>query len=587
MNWLNILGFYFANTKGYRLYLILFFLSSFGLSLESTFYSYLASNVVHIYDQFWIKKETVDILSKIYIFVLLTLCLELLHILERYFASKSIPYINSNILDSVYNNVLRMPFVELKSKPTGEIVSRIKNLRENYDDLVFDLGHDTPKSLFQVISALLVLYYVDIQLSIILTLWSCVFVITMYYFYSQVSYYTYREDNADHDIINNITDSMLNFQTVFNFLSFNYERNRLKKKYKETLIPFELETYKYKILLFVFGGGMYVCMMGYVLWYLLYIPKDGMTIKNITFIWGQFMIIVKTLWYINNYIQDVVKEFNAIKTVYDYLNNFKSISTVGEENKYDVSKYNDFKIEFKDVCFYYDDSSCIVENFNLLIPPGEKIGIVGESGAGKSSLLSLLLGYYHVTRGNIFINEHNINAIDMSSFLKKISFIPQEISLFNRTIMQNIQYPDSNFPEEEVYRVCETLKIHDAISKLKDGYNTVIGGNNNILSGGQKQRLIIARAMLRRTPILLLDEVTSALDTQTEASVVEALDILFEELKPTVITVAHKLSTIKNMDRIIVLKDGVIAENGTHKELILKDNGIYRQLWMTEKKKYL
>ena len=137
MNWLNILGFYFANTKGYRLYLILFFLSSFGLSLESTFYSYLASNVVHIYDQFWINKETVDILSKIYIFVLLTLCLELLHILERYFASKSIPYINSNILDSVYNNVLRMPFVELKSKPTGEIVSRIKNLRENYDDLVF------------------------------------------------------------------------------------------------------------------------------------------------------------------------------------------------------------------------------------------------------------------------------------------------------------------------------------------------------------------------------------------------------------------------------------------------------------------
>ena len=239
------------------------------------------------------------------------------------------------------------------------------------------------------------------------------------------------------------------------------------------------------------------------------------------------------------------------------------------------------------MCFYYDDSSCIVENFNLLIPPGEKIGIVGESGAGKSSLLSLLLGYYHVTRGNIFINEHNINAIDMSSFLKKISFIPQEISLFNRTIMHNIQYPDSNFPEEEVYRVCEKLKIHDAISKLKDGYNTVIGGNNNILSGGQKQRLIIARAMLRRTPILLLDEVTSALDTQTEASVVEALDILFEELKPTVITVAHKLSTIKNMDRIIVLKDGVIAENGTHKELILKDNGIYRQLWMTEKEKYL
>lgn len=584
MNWLSILRFYFENTKGYRLYLFLFFLSSFGLSLESTFYSRLTAEVVHIYDSYYIRQETVNILWYIYVFMFLTLCLEFLHILERYFASKSIPYINLNILNSIYDHIWRMPFVQLKSKPTGEIVSRIKNLRENYDDLIFDLGHDTPKSLFQVITALLALAVVDIKLSLILGLWSTAFVMTMYYFYSEVSKYTYLEDVADHNIINKITDSMLNLQTIFNFSSFKYERNKLQEEYKRTLIPCELKTYKYKILLFFVGGGMYVGIMGYVLWYLLYSPKGAMTIKDITFILGQFMIIVKTLWYINNYIQDVVKEFNAIKTVYDYLNDFNNFSQEESKRKYDVSHYDNFKIEFKDVCFYYDDSSCIVKDFNLKILSGEKIGIVGESGAGKSSLLSLLLGYYNVTSGSIFINDHNMNDIEMASLLQKISFIPQEISLFNRTIMQNIQYPDSKFPETEVYKVCEKLKIHNAILKLPEGYDTIIGGNNNILSGGQKQRIIIARAMLRKTPILLLDEITSALDTQTEASVVEALNILFEELKPTVITVAHKLSTIKNMDKIIVLKNGTIAENGTHEDLIKKKNGVYNQLWAAGRK---
>ncbi len=238
-------------------------------------------------------------------------------------------------------------------------------------------------------------------------------------------------------------------------------------------------------------------------------------------------------------------------------------------------------VEFDNVSFAYGKNK-VFHNFNLNIDNAEKVGIVGLSGAGKTTLCNLLLRMYDVDSGAIKIDGNDIRDIKQDSLLKNISYVPQETTLFNRTILENIKYAKPSATKKEVIAAAKKANIHDFITKLPNGYNTLVGNNGIRLSGGQRQRVSIARALLKNAPILMLDEATSALDSQNEQMIQKSLAIAMHG--KTTLVIAHRLSTLKNMDRIVVIKNGKIIETGNHNQL-LRQNGEYSKLWCIQTKK--
>ena len=226
----------------------------------------------------------------------------------------------------------------------------------------------------------------------------------------------------------------------------------------------------------------------------------------------------------------------------------------------------------------------MIDQFNLTIRPGEKIGIVGRSGAGKSTLIQLLLHFYHLNQGRILIDGQDIADVTQDSLRKNIALVTQDTSLLHRTVAENIKYGRPDATDEEMFEAVRKAKAEEFIPNLTDlrgrrGYDAYVGERGVKLSGGQRQRIAISRVFLKDAPILILDEATSALDSEVEAAIQNSLDDLMQG--KTVIAIAHRLSTIAQMDRLIVMDQGKIAEQGTHDELVAL-NGIYAQLWQRQ-----
>jgi ATP-binding cassette subfamily B protein len=233
-------------------------------------------------------------------------------------------------------------------------------------------------------------------------------------------------------------------------------------------------------------------------------------------------------------------------------------------------------IAFTDVDFYFHETRSVLEKFSLSIKPGEKVALVGPSGAGKTTITKLILRLYDVAGGTITIDDQDIARVTQESLRDAIAFVPQEPTLFHRSIMDNIRYGRREATSEEVVEAAKQAHCHEFITTLPQGYETFVGERGVKLSGGERQRVAIARALLKNAPILVLDEATSSLDSESESLIQDALKTLMKN--KTVIVIAHRLSTVMSMDRIIVIDGGSIADQGTHAELLAKD-GIYQKLW--------
>lgn len=235
-------------------------------------------------------------------------------------------------------------------------------------------------------------------------------------------------------------------------------------------------------------------------------------------------------------------------------------------------------VEFKDVAFTHDNGKGenVFKTFNLTIEPGQRVGVVGHSGSGKTTLTRILLRFSDIDKGTITIDGQNITSVTQQSLHESIAYVSQEPMLFHRTLRENIAYGKPDATIQEIRHASKLAHATDFIEKLPDGYDTVVGERGVKLSGGQRQRIAIARAILKDAPILVLDEATSALDSESEKLIQASLDDLMK--KRTSIVIAHRLSTIAKLDRIIVLSDGAIVEDGTHDQL-LRSRGTYASLW--------
>jgi len=233
-------------------------------------------------------------------------------------------------------------------------------------------------------------------------------------------------------------------------------------------------------------------------------------------------------------------------------------------------------IEFQNVSFEYSNGENILNNVNINIPHGNYLGIVGMTGAGKTTLIKLLMRFYDTTQGSILINNQNVKSVHKSVLRKQMALVSQEVYLFHGTIRENIAYGMEGKNMEEIIAVAKRAELHEFINGLQNKYDSIIGERGIKLSGGQRQRLSLARALLKDAPILILDEATSAVDTETERAIQQNLDGIFKE--KTLIVIAHRLSTVRHSDNIIVLGNGSILESGKHEELLAL-NGAYHHLW--------
>ena len=237
------------------------------------------------------------------------------------------------------------------------------------------------------------------------------------------------------------------------------------------------------------------------------------------------------------------------------------------------------EMHFDHVAFSYPDGRTVFSDFDLLIPPGQTVGLVGKSGGGKSTLFSLIQRFYEVQGGRILINGQDINRVTQESLREAITVVPQDVSMFHRSLRENIRYGRPDATDEEVWKAAEAAHCTDFIQALPEGFDTIVGDRGVKLSGGQRQRIAIARAILKDSPILLLDEATSALDAESEEAIRAALANLMKGR--TVIAIAHRLSTLKDFDRIVVLEGGKIVEDGSPEKLTHLD-GFYRELMKKE-----
>lgn len=379
-----------------------------------------------------------------------------------------------------------------------------------------------------------------------------------------------------------LVDSIANANLVKYSGSFFSEQLYFYKNLKQALLRIA-EQGRYQIVSrFAFHAIDTVFLTSGIFLILYFAQKDNIALDNLFYVYTTLVNLVLATMGINNYCQFISDQLGGIRANFSTLN-----QPIDIKEKEDAINIRPTKAEiiFKNVNFAYIKGKPIFENLNLHIKAGEKVGIVGHSGSGKSTLINLLLRAYDVDNGEILLNQTNIKDLSFRSHHKNIAVISQDTALFNRSILENLRITNSQASEEQIRQATKLAQIDDTIMNLPHGYNSVVGERGTMLSGGERQRIAIARAILQNAPILILDEATSALDSEAEVMIEKALQNIIKD--KTVIAIAHRLSTLRSMDRIIVLENGKIIEEGLIDELLKNKSGTFYKLYQLQNNGYL
>jgi ATP-binding cassette subfamily B protein len=386
-----------------------------------------------------------------------------------------------------------------------------------------------------------------------------------------------REVNqADSSSSSRAIDSLLNYETVKYFNNEDYEAQR----YDTDLAAWENARRKNRLSLFALNGGqasiIAIAMSSMMALAAYNVAHGKMTIGDFVLINAFTMQIFMPLNFLGFVYREIRGSLANIENLFNLLDKHPKVPM--DDQAPDL-KVNKGQIKFDNVQFNYRSDRPILNKISFTIEPGQKVAVVGESGAGKSTLVKLLFRFYDTTKGSISIDGQDIKSVNQQSLRRAIGIVPQDTVLFNDTIVENIRYgrPDAN--NEEVQQAIDLAHLRSFITSLPDGELTQVGERGLKLSGGEKQRVAIARTILKRPPILVFDEATSSLDSQSEQAILSALREIAQG--HTSLVIAHRLSTIVDADTIVVMGNGEIIEQGSHQQL-LAANGAYKKLWQTQ-----
>jgi len=426
----------------------------------------------------------------------------------------------------------------------------------------------------------IVLGSISAYLIIPLMVWLLLFICAASYFIPRLSKISHEQADARAVMTGRVTDAYTNIQTVKLFAHAGRESQYAKASMQEFMVTVYKQMRlgaQYEISILLLSLVLYGGVLGTAIW----LWMEGQAQLGI--IAATTAMVLKLNSIAEFLMWQTSQLFENVGTIQDGMGTLGKSISIQDKPDAKQLELRQGEIKFDNVCFAYNDKN-VIDGLNLTIRPGEKIGVVGRSGAGKSTLIQLLLNFYRIDQGRILIDGQNIEDVTQDSLRKNIAMVTQDTSLLHRSVAENIKYGRPNATDEEMFEAVRKAEAEEFIAQLSDmrgkrGYDAYVGERGVKLSGGQRQRIAIARVFLKDAPILILDEATSALDSEVEAAIQSSLDELMKG--KTVIAIAHRLSTIAQMDRLIVLDQGKIVEQGTHDELVAL-NGIYAHLWQRQ-----
>lgn len=422
---------------------------------------------------------------------------------------------------------------------------------------------------------------VCLPFGIILLVYAIVYLVISIVTYYKTRHYDSALADAENRQTGQLADSITNEISVKSYAREKYERARFGRATKRTRLA-TMDSAKISFWRNLSMNVVNTITMALLL-ILIVMSHDlfGLTIANMVFLYSVSNSLLSNVWLINHILRRINRSFGDASEMVGILD----MPLIINDKTDAVLKVKDGVVEFSHIDFrHHDQKDKLFSDFDLKIPAGRSVGLVGVSGSGKTTLTKLLLRFDDISVGAIYIDGKDIRDVTQNSLREAIAYVPQEASLFHRSVFDNIAYGKPNATKKEVLRAAKLANADEFICGLPDGYDTLVGERGVKLSGGQRQRIAIARAILKDAPILVLDEATSALDSESEALIQGALANLMKGR--TSIVVAHRLSTIAGLDEIVVLNEGKIVEKGSHHEL-LKKNGEYQKLWSRQSGAFL
>jgi len=495
--------------------------------------------------------------------------------LNRSFRNKS-AYVTIDVfhdfLLKITNHLLDLPLTFHKSKRMGEIIQRASrgagNLEMIVDQVVFNVG----PNFLTVIVSLIIMSFIEWRLSFLLLFILVLYSLITIWKTKPIIKVQEKMNRAYERAYGNLYDAILNVQTVKSFTNEDLERKKLHKKFYYKAGQLDktnrhlwrcLNAWQQTIFNFGFISVFAVAVM---------------LLRNETITSGQLVMFIGYVYLAYTPFYMLAMHYRRVKTGLVVIKRaLKLVSIKSEPYQKDKKELKNIKgeVDFQNISFGYQKAKNVLRDINFKAKPGQMVALVGESGVGKTTLIDLISRYYIPKQGRVLIDNQDIAEVNLESLRKQIAIVPQEVTLFNDTIRNNLRYGRQRTTEKEIIEAAKAAHVHEFVQKFDKKYEQLVGERGIKLSTGQKQRVAIARAILRNPRILILDEATSSLDSATEKLVQDALSYLVKGR--TTFVIAHRLSTIQKADLILVLEKGKIVEQGNHQELI-SEGGIYKKL---------
>lgn len=509
-------------------------------------------------------------------FLLLTIATTSILRLYDWTMLKVFPQIKSEITSEMFAYLEKHSYSYMHQNFLGSLANKINDISKGTVTILHYIIDQFCARIFSFMIAALTMFLVHPSFSICLIIWCACIIKASMIFSKKAQKYSEGFSQARSHVIGKIVDSISNILNIKLFARETYE-NRIVSNSLEEMVSKERNLQWFLLKVKAFYGVAIAVLMSCIIALIIYERSlNNITIGDSALILTLTLSLIRDVFIITNQLVAFSEEIGTCK---------QAISTIltphdlTNEPNSSILQVTEGKICFDQVHFKYNKGRNLFVDKSVTIPGGSKVGLVGLSGSGKTTFVNLLLRFYDIDFGKINIDDQNIKEVTQESLRSQIAMIPQDPALFHRSIMDNIRYGRLDATDEEVFECAKKAHCHEFILNLKDGYDSLVGERGVKLSGGQRQCIAIARAMLKNAPILIFDEATSSLDSLTESYIQKSLPSLMQ--CKTTIVIAHRLSTLHYMDRILVFNGGKIVEEGTHSELINLD-GHYKNLWSVQ-----
>ena len=562
------------------LYLFLFVFVSIIWSICMSFSPYLLKIIIDIVSQFSTNDRELShaLLIPIILYTSVALILNINFRIYDYASLRLYPKLKADITKDMYSHLIKHSESFFHNNFAGSLTKKIFDMTTNIELMIRTVNETfMPIICGLITSSFMLLLVVHYVFALTLIIWAIFFICLSYVASIKLEYYSQELSEVNVKVSGNISDTIATITTVKLFGASGHEIERINHNL-EHIVEADCKVHWQNLKIsFIQGIGITILTF-FMLIALIYGRIQGwVTIGDFALVLTLSISTLMSISDVGRQIQQFAKMSGVCKQALSIMQEVHEIVDLPNVTAINVGPG---LIEFKNVNFNYAGNNILFDNLNIMLNPGEKIGLVGYSGGGKSTFIKLILRLIEVKSGAILIDNQNIKNVQIDSLVSQLTVIPQDPDMFHRTIMENIRFAKPDATDKEVIQAAKQAKCHDFIRQLAQGYESLVGERGIKLSGGQRQRIAIARAFLKNSSILLFDEATSALDSLTENDIQQSLYNLMQN--KTTIVIAHRLSTLKHMDRILVFDNGKIVEDGDLKMLLGNKGGIFSQLWQMQ-----